>query len=750
MNDQINPLAVTTPQHQDSTAPVAVNTPESHQRTSSDKTSEGAFDREAVLSACMHYVRSKKWPVFPLRSNRKDPAVHTGYKAASLSLEQIEEWWDKNPSCNVGIPTGGIARLLVIDTDEKNGVSGQESLAILEREYSPLPETLTASTANGGKHRYFLLPAGATARNRTAVRPGIDVRCEGGYVVAPPSVVDGKFYSWIDETQPIVEAPSWLLSVISSSSQSPGKTERERTDVFVQGSRNDQLFRFVMTQLRVGTPPDKMAEVAENANSSMCEPPLENDEVNQIVENALRMYADQLKVRLSDLGNSSKLAQLHGDKVRYVFDQKCWLLWNGAYWELAPEEKIVALARDVPRTLAAEAVKLPSGPMKTMLAKFAARSEALTKIRAMVELFKSEPDVGIATSMLDQCGFILPVKNGTIDLRTGRFSEPDRNLLVTQIASVSYDPNAKAPRWEAFLSQIMDGDAALVGYLQRVLGYVLTASTEEHCLFFLYGYGANGKSTFLNLVLALLGALGTQAASETLMDKRSGGGTSSDLARLRGKRFVAMSESDDGRHLNEAQVKSLTGGDMVVARELYQSVIHFTPTHKIFLASNHMPVIKSTDHGIWRRIRLIPFKVTIKEQDRNPNLENELRQELPGILNWALTGCLEWQHSGMPLPKAVQEATSDYKNEMDIVGAWIAENCVVGACYYVTAADADKSFKTWCEENYNISFSKNRFGRMIRERGFEVGTKKGRIYKGLTLNSGLNMRVKKSLDEETF
>lgn len=750
MNDQINSPAVTPPQLQNSTAPSAVNTPKSSQGTCSEDSSERTSDRAAVLTACMHYIQFKNWPVFPLRCNRKDPAVSTGYKAASLSPEQILEWWTENSSYNVGIPTGGNARLLIIDTDEKNNVSGEESLATLEREYSPLPETLSVSTANGGMHRYFLLPAGVTVRNRTAVRPGIDVRGEGGYVVAPPSVINGKSYSWVDETLPIAEAPGWLLTVIAAPSQSAGKVKPEDVRTFTQGSRNDQLFRFVMTQLRLGTPRDQMAEVAGSANSSMCVPPLEPQEVEQIVDNAFRLYADQLKIRQSDIGNGRKLAELHGDKVRYVFDQKCWLLWNGAYWEVAPEEKIIALAKDVPKALAMEAIKLPSGPTKTQLAKFAVRSESLTKIRAMVELFKSEPGVGVSTSMLDQHGLVLPVKNGTIDLRNGRFSEPDRNLLVTQIAGTSYDPSAKAPRWEAFLSQIMDGDAALVGYLQRVLGYVLTASTEEHCLFFLYGYGANGKSTFLNIVLALLGALGTQAASETLMDKRTGGGTSSDLARLRGKRFVAMSESDDGRHLNEAQVKSLTGGDMVVARELYQSVIHFIPSHKLFLASNHMPVIKSTDHGIWRRIRLIPFKVTIKEENRNANLENELRDELPGILNWALTGCLEWQHSGMPLPKAVQEATNEYKSEMDIVGAWIAENCVVSPCYHVSAADAYKSFKEWCEENYNISFSKSRFGRMIRERGIEVGTKNGRIYKGLALSNGLVVRLKQSLDDETF
>jgi len=702
-----------------------------------------------LVSASKYYVETNQWLVFPLRINQKKPAVPTGLKAATKDLAKIQEWWGKGTPYNIGITTGGRTNIVVIDLDEKNGVSGSQSLEKLEREYGLLPQTLTVNTASGGTHKYFRLAEGSTARNRAAVRPGIDVRGEGGYVVAPPSVIDGNSYSWVDPDVPVAELPNWLFQIITGTT-APDNASKTTATLIEQGSRNDQLFRFVMKQMRLGTPRDRMVELADNANISMCRPPLDAVEVQQIVDNAFRLYAERLQIRLSDIGNANKLAELHGDKVRYVFDQKCWLLWNGAYWEPAPDEKIIALAKDVPSSLAKEAAELPNGPTKKLLATFALRSESLAKIKAMVELFKSEDRIGVSTIELDRHGFVLPVQNGTVNLQNGIFAPPERDLLVTQVAGTVYDPTALAPRWEQFMLQIMGGDAELVTYLQRAIGYVLTASTEEQCLFFLYGFGANGKSTFLNIVLALMGALGTQAASETLMDKRTGGGTSSDLARLRGKRFVAMSESDDGRHLNEAQVKHLTGGDSVVARELYQSVIHFTPSHKLFLASNHQPVIKSTDHGIWRRIRLIPFKVTIKLEDRNSNLEKELRQELPGILNWALKGCFEWQKYGMPIPKAVREATEEYREEMDLVGAWIAENCTVSPFNEVSAAEAYQSFDPWCKENYNISFSKNRFGRLLRERGFEPGMKSGRIYKGLSLKNSLSNIIKNSLSSEKF
>lgn len=701
-----------------------------------------------LICVCQYYVAIRSWSVFPLRPGQKQPAVPTGLKAATKDVDKIREWWGKGISYNVGVTTGGETNLVIIDLDEKNGVSGSASLEKLEREHAPLPPTLTVNTASGGTHKYFRLAEGTTARNRTAVRPGIDVRGEGGYVVAPPSVVDGNSYSWVDRDALIAELPDWLLKIIKGTAASEGVDTA--VGLIEQGSRNDQLFRFVMKQMRLGTPREKMVELADSANNSMCSPPLDSLEVSKIVDNAFRLYAERLQIRLSDMGNASKLTELHGDKVRYVFDQKCWLLWNGAYWEPAPDEKIVALAKDVPTSLAKEAAELPNGPTKKLLGSFALRSESLAKIKAMVELFKSENGVGVSTSDLDQHKFLLPVQNGTVNLRDGKFAPPNPALLVTQVAGTTFDPSASAPRWEQFMLQIMGGDAELVSYLQRAIGYVLTASTAEQCLFFLYGFGANGKSTFLNIVLALMGALGTQAASETLMDKRSGGGTSSDLARLRGKRFVAMSESDDGRHLNEAQVKNLTGGDNVVARELYQSVIHFTPSHKLFLASNHQPVIKSTDHGIWRRIRLVPFKVTIRLADRNPNLEKELREELPGILNWALAGCVEWQKLGMPIPKAVLEATEEYREEMDLVGAWISENCLVSPHGEVSAADAYQSFDPWCKENYSISFSKNRFGRLLRERGFEPGMKGGRIYKGLSLKKSLSNIIKNSLSSENF
>lgn len=371
----------------------------------------------------------------------------------------------------------------------------------------------------------------------------------------------------------------------------------------------------------------------------------------------------------------------------------------------------------------------------------------------MVELFKSEPGIAVPISMLDQHPFLLAVQNGIVDLKTGKFLPPDRNLLLTQIAGVAFDATAKCPRWLKFVSQIMGGDASLILYVQRAIGYALTGSLNEQCLFFLYGFGANGKSTFLNVLRAIFGGLGLQAASETLMDgKRSSAGPSGDIARLRGRRFVSMSETDDGRHMNEGLVKTLTGGDSIIARDLYQSIVEFIPTHKLFLASNHKPIIKGTDLGVWRRIKLIPFGTTIKPEDRNPNLETELKEEGAGILNWAIEGCLDWQKNGMPLPKAIEIATNEYRSEMDIVGSWIRESCEVGPGKEMIFDDAYKSYEAWSTDYNGFAFTKKRLGQMLIERGFEPSLKsKKRSYKGITLSSSISELIKKSLkDEEPF
>lgn len=724
-----------------------MNTPKSN--TVEHHASNESDVKNDMYAVAVSYTITYKWPVFPLIAGSKKPATRNGFKDASLDETQVRDWFPSGSAYNIGIPTGSKSGIVVLDSDEKPTVSGAASLALLEAQHGPLPSTLRSNTGGGGEHIFFRFPEGANVRNRTALLPGLDVRGEGGYIVAPGSRVNGGMYIWQDETMPIAELPDWLYTLITENKVSE-KTTTATPGIIKSGSRNDSLLRFAAAQMHSGHPREKVTDVTLNANLLMCETPLPEDEVLQIVENVYRLYQSTPARDLTDIGNGKKMAELHGARLRYLLETKdSWLQWTGVFWNRVSQTVIKGLSKDVPASFLQEATLLPLGPEKSFLKRHAAKSSSNGKLDAAIELFKSEPGIGISISDLDNHDYLFAVQNGIVDLKTGNFLPPDPALLITQVAGTIFDKNATCPRWEKFLDQVMGGDPSLSIYLQRAIGYAMTGSIKEQCLFFAYGFGANGKWTFLNVVRALFGDLGMQSSSETLMEtKRSSSGTSPDIARLRGKRFVSMSETDDGRHLNEGMLKSLTGGDPIIARDLYESIFEFNPTHKFFLASNHKPTIKGTDHGVWRRIRLIPFNVTISPEQRNPNLEAELREELPGILNWAIKGCLAWQQDGMTTPKAIEQATKEYRDDMDIVGSWISEFCEVGVFEEMKFDAAYKSFDPWCKENYNFSFSKKRLGQMLTERGFEAINRGGRIYKGISISKKLNDAFRSDLGDE--
>ncbi|MFN3763256.1 MAG: phage/plasmid primase, P4 family, partial [Anaerolineae bacterium] len=305
---------------------------------------------------------------------------------------------------------------------------------------------------------------------------------------------------------------------------------------------------------------------------------------------------------------------------------------------------------------------------------------------------------------------------GTIDLRSGELRPHNPDDLITKIAPVDYIPDAQAPTWEAFLHRIMDGNERLIAFLQRAVGYSLTGDTSERVLFILYGTGANGKTTFLETLRALLGDYGIQAPADTLLVGRENA-VPNDIARLRGARFIAVSEISEGRRLAEVLVKSLTGRDTITARFLYSEFFEFRPEGKIWLATNHKPIIRGTDKAIWDRIRLIPFTVTIPEAEQDKHLVEKLKRELPGILAWAVRGCLEWQTSGLGVPEEVRSATEAYRAEMDVIGAFIADRCILSAGARVKAGDLYEAYRKWCEENKEEPLNKIAFGLRLAERG---------------------------------
>jgi putative DNA primase/helicase len=334
----------------------------------------------------------------------------------------------------------------------------------------------------------------------------------------------------------------------------------------------------------------------------------------------------------------------------------------------------------------------------------------------MLMLAKSEQPV--VPAQFDTNPWLLNVWNGTLDLETGLLREHRRDGLITKLAPVNYDPQASCPLWLKFLCRIMGGNQGLIDYLQRGIGYALTGDTSERALFLLLGSGANGKTTLLETIRAMLGDYGQQASFDTFLVRQSDG-PRNDLAALAGARFVAASELREGRQLDEALVKLLTGREAIRCRFLHHEFFEYRPAFKVFLAANHKPVIHGTDHAIWDRVRVIPFAVRIPEQERDPYLLERLREELSGILNWALQGCLAWHRTRLADPDEVRFAVADYREESDPIGAFLAECCQVvpNACEPVAAIQ--HAYNAWAQSNGEPQLSRNAFGRRLTERGFE-------------------------------
>lgn len=444
-------------------------------------------------------------------------------------------------------------------------------------------------------------------------------------------------------------------------------------------------------------------------------------------------------IRETDLGNALRLVQRHGEDLRYCYPQSKWYAWDGTRWAWDDTGEVHRRAKQTVRAIYHEAAEA-EGDRSKALGRHALRSEAEAKIAAMVTLARSEPGIPVLPKQLDADPWLLNVKNGTIDLRTGELREHRHEDLITKLAPITYDPNAACPRWLSFLDRIMASNSALIDYIQKAVGYTLTGDVSEQSLFFPHGTGANGKTTLLDTMLTLLGDYGKQAAPGLLTTKW-GERHPTEIADLAGARFVASTEVDEGRRLAEALMKWLTGGDRVKARLMRQDFFEFAPTHKIWLAANHKPVVIGSDHAIWRRIKLIPFNVVIPDREQDRTLPEKLRNELPGILNWALAGCLHWQKDGLNPPTEVQAATDAYRVEQDIIAAFIEDVCTLGDEEKITANNLYTAFKGWCQDNGEEPMSQKKFGTRLGERGLSATrTDRDRWWSGIGLASTPGLR----------
>ena len=423
--------------------------------------------------------------------------------------------------------------------------------------------------------------------------------------------------------------------------------------------------------------------------------------------------------RQTDLGNAERLVDEHGDDLRYCHPWKSWLAWSGHRWEQDATGEANRRAYEMVRGMQKEAAAIEEDARRSAALKWAVSSQSASKLRAMISLAESLDGVPVLPEALDSNEWLLNVLNGTLDLKTGRLLPHNKQQLITKLAPVPYTPEARCPGWLKFLKEVFADNTEVVDYIQRSIGYSVTGSTREQCIFIPYGSGANGKGTMFETLKHLLGDYGQAMRPDLLMAKRYSGGASEGEAALRGARFVATSETGSGQRFDEALVKRLTGSDTIRARFLHANEFEFVPTHKIWLATNHKPTIEGTDHAIWRRIHLIPFTVTFEGKNEDKSLPEKLRKELPGILNWVLEGCLEWQRGGLRPPPAIVEATSQYRSEMDALAGFLDEHCETGI-KEMSAQATELYFKyvNWCERSGEDSKSQRKFGMLLTERGF--------------------------------
>ena len=456
----------------------------------------------------------------------------------------------------------------------------------------------------------------------------------------------------------------------------------------------------------------------------------------QIGDESVYLRLEQLQkglLQFTDTTNAYRLLTEHGKDIRYNALWKKWIVWNNTHWEIDNGFLVQDRGLKMIRGIYKELLKTADYRERIDIEKHAMQSESARRRKALIEVASWIPELNVKADDLDKDTWLLNAKNGTINLKTGEIGEHRQEDLITRVANVDYDQKADCPIWRKFIMEIMNYNAELIHFIQNAAGWAITGDTSEQSMFILFGTGANGKSTFLNTIMNILGDYAIATPTETFMTKK-GEQQTNDIARLRGTRFVTTTETEQGKRLSEPLIKQITGNDRMTARFLYGEFFNFVPTFKIFMATNHKPMIKGTDHGIWRRIKLIPFTTRILEENQDKHLEQKLMQEAPGILNWLVEGSMRWYKEGLKTPKIILNATAEYREEMDIIGNFIKECCIQKADASIRIKDLFKAYQDWCVQNNERICSERVFSLRLKEMGFQKGrTAESRYWMGVGL-----------------
>lgn len=716
--------------------------------------------------AMAQFLGSKGFRVFPLftpvknelgeiicscgetdcRSIGKHPIITGWQNRATNKDEEIEEFWTQYPEANIGIVTGD--NLVVVDVDPRNG--GFETLESLFEGYGPFPRTVTVSTGGGGKHYYFLCNTEEIRCKNNGLGEGIDIKSSGGYVVGPGSIhASGMLYEFEDGLDPeevdIAELPSWVIDRLTGS-----RKKDENGHYIYEGTRNQTLASIGGNLRNKGMELGELTATLFSINNTQCRPPLSENEVKGIARSISRYPSNVVAFprittyeaekrehfAYSDYGNAERLVKYHGADIRFSPERNKWFYYDGARWKEDKNGVITLYAKETVRSISEEAI-IPglSDKERESIKAFALKSESSSKIKSMIELAKTESGIPIELKSFDSDKWLFNVANGTIDLRTGKLLPHKKEDLISKVADIDYNKDAECPMFLKFLDRIFNHDMALITFIQQLVGYSMTGFINEQVLAIFYGTGANGKSTLLNILRALFGEYGKTASANTFLCKKFDT-ISNDLAGLAGARLVTISEIERNKDLSESLVKSATGEDPLTVRFLYENEFTYTPTYQIIMATNELPKINGTDYAIWRRLKRIPFDIQIPKEEQDRQLAEKLQSELPGILNWAIDGCLQWQNNGgLASPTVVEEATEEYKTDMNALQQFLNDECEAGSdTDFCHARDLFDRYKLWASENNESAVNVREFKREMENNGYkQVKKSSGNVWNSLKL-----------------
>lgn len=432
-----------------------------------------------------------------------------------------------------------------------------------------------------------------------------------------------------------------------------------------------------------------------------------------------------LEAPSTETGMAELVVYYFDDCFRYDADNNLWYTWKEDHWVKDRKEldaTIVALARrkrDLARLSFSDLGKVAE------VSRFTKSCENDRRIRDVISRCTKQPVFSKEAPDFDADGFLAGVPKGTLDLRKVEFRKPDPNDLITYQLGTNYDPQATCPRWLQFLGEVFPDDSELIAYIQQMVGYSLTGATSEQAIFILLGSGANGKSVFLSTLQALLGDYAGSTSFATFDSEGSHSSHDEPLARLKGKRAVITIETNDDNRFNEARIKAMTGGsDLMKASFKFGHEFEFQPQFKIWLATNHRPIIRDHSKGMWRRLRPIEFKQSFDGERADPDLADKLKAELPGILNWALEGLKAWNTSredqkAIELPRSVKDYLSQWSTDEDWLAQWLEERTEQNSKLNMGSTEGFKDFLAWAGlRNEGRRITQTSWGRRMKDKGF--------------------------------